>query len=348
MLWDLFCRVIDNHGDLGVTWRLAADLAARGHSVRLWIDDARALEWMAPGGVAGVALRPWPALDTLFQPGDVVVEAFGCDLPEPFTAAIAAKPQPPVWINLEYLSAEDYVQRSHGLPSPQLAGAAAGLVKWFFYPGFSDHTGGLLREPDLLARQAQFDRAAWLAGRGWAPRPHEQVVSLFCYDNPALPRLLASRADRPTLLLSCPGPIQARIADLALPHGVRHIALPWLSQLDFDHLLWSADLNFVRGEDSLVRAMWAARPFVWQVYAQHDNVHATKLEALLDRFDGVAFDSRPGPWRGRWRAWNGLAAWPQQWPEARIWEQACARWRSAMGSRPDLCTELIRFVKERL
>ena len=30
MLWDLFCRVIDNHGDLGVCWRLARDLAARG------------------------------------------------------------------------------------------------------------------------------------------------------------------------------------------------------------------------------------------------------------------------------------------------------------------------------
>ena len=30
MLWDVFCRVIDNHGDLGVCWRLACHLAARG------------------------------------------------------------------------------------------------------------------------------------------------------------------------------------------------------------------------------------------------------------------------------------------------------------------------------
>ncbi|MEO7887531.1 MAG: elongation factor P maturation arginine rhamnosyltransferase EarP, partial [Polaromonas sp.] len=41
--WDIFCKVIDNFGDIGVCWRLAADLASRGHKVRLWVDDASAL-----------------------------------------------------------------------------------------------------------------------------------------------------------------------------------------------------------------------------------------------------------------------------------------------------------------
>ena len=55
--WDIFCQVIDNFGDIGVCWRLAADLAARGHQVRLWVDDASALHWMAPQGAAGVEVR---------------------------------------------------------------------------------------------------------------------------------------------------------------------------------------------------------------------------------------------------------------------------------------------------
>ena len=153
MQWDLFCRVVDNHGDLGVCWRLAADLGSRGETVRLWVDDASALAWMAPQGATGVELRAWPEAEDEPEPGDVVIEAFGCDPPASFVARMATRARAPVWINLEYLSAEPYVARSHGLPSPQ----RNGLVKWFFYPGFDAHSGGLLRERDLLAQREAFD-----------------------------------------------------------------------------------------------------------------------------------------------------------------------------------------------
>ena len=145
MVWDLFCRVIDNFGDIGVCWRLAAELGRRGQQVRLWTDDTAALVWMAPGalqgGTRGVQVIGWtdPAPD--LRPGEVVVEAFGCAPPDRFVARMAAARPAPVWINLEYLSAEPYVERSHGLVSPQFAGPGAGLQKWFFYPGFSAATG---------------------------------------------------------------------------------------------------------------------------------------------------------------------------------------------------------------
>ena len=125
MRWDLFCRVIDNFGDIGVCWRLAADLAARGDTVRLWVDDARALAWMAPQGAPRVEVHAW-AESAQAEPAEVVVEAFGCDPPEAFVARMAARTAPPRWINLEYLSAEPYVERSHRLPSPQLAGPGRG------------------------------------------------------------------------------------------------------------------------------------------------------------------------------------------------------------------------------
>jgi len=125
MLWDLFCRVIDNHGDVGVCWRLAADLAARGEPVRLWIDDASALRWMAPNGATGVTVLPWPTGDAPPGCGDAVIEAFGCELPESVLRQMAAAARPPVWINLEYLSAEPFVERAHRLPSPQSVGPGA-------------------------------------------------------------------------------------------------------------------------------------------------------------------------------------------------------------------------------
>lgn len=326
MRWDLFCRVIDNLGDVGVCWRLARDLASRGETVRLWIDDASALAWMAPGGATGVQVGPF---DAPGAPGDVVVEAFGCDPPPAFVDAMAAAR--PAWINLEYLSAEAYVERSHRLPSPQ----RNGLVKRFFYPGFTPATGGLLREPGLAAERAAFDRAAWLAAHGLSPRDGERVVSLFCYDSAPMAGLLDALADRPTLLLAAGGRALAR------PHAhpqLRVQPLPWLTQPDYDRLLWSCDLNFVRGEDSLVRAMWAGAPFVWQIYPQHDGVHAAKLDALLARMPAL-----PGL-ATLWQAWNGLGgAWV--WPEAGAWRRACGEWRAQLEAQPDLVTQLLGFIR---
>ena len=89
MLWDIFCKVIDNHGDIGVCWRLSSQLALRGEKVRLWVDDASALRWMAPGGQAGVEVLRWTAGTAAPEPGEVVVEAFGCTLDDAFVTAIA-------------------------------------------------------------------------------------------------------------------------------------------------------------------------------------------------------------------------------------------------------------------
>jgi uncharacterized repeat protein (TIGR03837 family) len=353
--WDMFCHVVDNYGDIGVCWRLAADLAARGDRVRLWVDDASALGWMAPAGAPGVEVRAWPAADdTGIAPADAVIEAFGCHLPAGFVQAMAARRPAPVWINLEYLSAEDYVERSHRLPSPQLAGPGRGLTKHFFYPGFTARTGGLIREADLDARLRAFDAAAWRRTHGIAPAAGERCASLFCYANPALPALLDALAATPTLLLVTPGPAAQQVRALLGTAGRRGALrvhyLPALTQLDYDHLLWSCDLNLVRGEDSFVRAQWAGRPFLWQIYPQHDGVHADKLTAFDDRFLAGAPDALAADVRMAMAAWNGLApadrlrlpAWSAQAP----WAAHCRAWRERLRALPELAAGLQAFVRE--
>ena len=348
--WDLFCRVVDNLGDAGVCWRLAVDLAGRGQAVRLWIDDAAALAWMAPGGAPGVDVRPWPGPGDAVDPGDVVVEAFGCALPDAVVAAMAARARPPVWIDVEYLSAEDHAARSHGLPSPQSGGLGTGLVKWFFFPGFVDGTGGLIREPGLLAERAAFDRPAWLADHGIAPAPEERLVSLFCYDPPALPALLDALAATPTLLLLAPGTaarrVTARLGDGLHRGALRGHALPWLAQTDFDRLLWSCDLNFVRGEDSFVRAQWAGAPFVWQAYRQDDGAHRAKVDAFLALHLAGAEPRLRRQVESLWRAWNDDRAIERlALPPLKPWADQCALWRDMLVSRADLATRLLEFVR---
>jgi uncharacterized repeat protein (TIGR03837 family) len=344
-IWDIFCRVIDNYGDLGVCLRLARDLARRGAQVRLWSDDLSPLAWMQPDPVDGLSCHSW-ADSTRVEPGDVVVETFGCELPATFVAAMAARPVKPVWINLEYLSAESYVERSHGLSSPQFSGPGAGLEKRFFYPGFSERTGGLLREPGLIEAIEAHDGSDWLGERGWAPAPGERVLSLFAYPHAPLANFLEALGPG-WLLLLCPGAPQTELPPL-LRSGQRAIALPHLSQADYDRLLWSCDLNLVRGEDSFVRAQWAGRPMLWQIYFQDDGAHGPKLEAFLARAMADAPASLRAHWSALSRAWNGLAPWTPE-AAAALRDLAAATtharaWRAGLAASPDLSARLQAFA----
>ena len=353
--WDIFCRVIDNFGDLGVCWRLACNLAGRGQTVRLWADDATALAWMAPQGAPGVEVRTWTApLDmSSITPGEVLVEAFGCEIDAEFIAGFAKhlmhSGQKCAWINLEYLSAEDFAARCHGLPSPVMSGPGRGLTKHFFYPGFTRDTGGLLREPDLIARQARFDRQAWLNGLG-VPWGGERLVSLFCYEPAGMGDLLDSLAHdtQPTRLLVTDGRASAAVRAEVLNKN-RHqpcwnkgetpsiFYLPQLSQIDFDHLLWACDVNFVRGEDSLVRALWAGKPCVWHIYPQHDAAHEIKLEAFLDWLQA------PASLRAFHHRWNGLELpdptlqdapfTPENWQDCATWAKASLLQQEDLGAQ---------------
>lgn len=355
LLWDIFCKVVDNFGDIGVSWRLAADLARRGQQVRLWVDDASALQWMAPRGCAGVTVLPWPAGAPGVTPGDVLLETFGCEIAPSFIAAAVEKTratgQSIPWINLEYLSAEPYVERSHGLPSPVLSGPGTGLTRHFFFPGFTPRTGGLLREPDLLARQAAFDRQAWLAQQGLGGNEDERLISLFCYDPPALAALLEQLAAhlQPSRLLVTPGrstdAVRAVLAEKNRlqplwneGHSLSVSYLPTLTQFDFDHLLWACDLNFVRGEDSLVRALWAGQPLVWQIYPQHDAAHHGKLEAFLDVINA------PASLRQFHRTWNGVNQAPLTELELASWTQTARDARTRLTGQNDLTSQLLEFV----
>ena len=372
LLWDIFCRVIDNHGDLGVCWRLSCDLAARGQQVRLWVDDASALQWMAPGAlqgeVPGVRVLPWtqpidPALLASLPASSVWVEAFGCEIAPEFIAACACPSSAggrfdsrtaPTWINLEYLSAEPWVERMHALPSPVQHGPAAGRTKWFFYPGFTPHTGGLLREQDLAARQQAFDGAAWLQAQGIDARG-ERIASLFCYEPPALGALLRQldTATTPTHVLVTAGRAARAVArcledenDLQRLSGQREQLslsyLPHLTQRAYDELLWACDVNFVRGEDSLVRALWAGAPLVWHIYPQpEDDAHHAKLGAFLDWLQA------PASLRRFHHVWNGIEAGPLPEIDPPGWRACVQAARQRLLEQPELGTQLIGFVAQK-
>lgn len=345
---DIFCTVIDNLGDAGVCWRLARQLAAEFEwRVRLWIDDPVPIALLAPDRAEQpVEIRQWAGNLAGIAPANVVIEAFACALPPRYIESMATRPKPPVWLNLEYLSAEDWVPGCHGLPSPQ-----AGLAKHFFFPGFVTGTGGLIREKHYAIPPTPiFDGPL--------------QVSLFCYANTALPALLANWRDGalPIVCHVADGlprhQVAAWLGETFLPgsvaqHGkLRLEALPFLPQTGYDARLAACHLNFVRGEDSLIRAQWAERPCVWQAYPQADKAHLVKLAALLNHYC-IGLDSKAASATHTfWQAWNGhgdiAATWPAFAAALPTLTAHAPGWAHRIAAHGDLATNLVKFCSTRL
>lgn len=371
--------MIDNFGDIGVCWRLARQLASEhGWQVRVFVDDLRAFQKLCPSlaldrarqAVGGIVVEHWHepahAGDTL-EVADVVIEAFACELPPIYVAAMARHERPPVWLNLEYLSAEDWVADFHLRPSPH---PRYPLTKTFFFPGLGPGTGGVLKERHLDTARAAFEasqlarEAWWLTATGRAPPPSTAtVVSLFAYENPAVDSLLEQWRDsaEPVVLLVPEGRISGAIARFfGLPSfaagsraergGLSVYALDFTEQPGYDALLWASDINFVRGEDSFVRAQWAAKPFVWHIYPQADEAHLPKLDAALAHYGrSLPSDARDALARF-WHAWNGAGR--PDWAEFRhhhaALKQRAADWAGELSQVGDLAGNLALFAKSQL
>lgn len=381
--WDVLCRVVDHYGDAGVCLRLARRLAAHpGRMVRLWIDRPEtALSlidpppgdavqgWTDRSGVQMLALDGWRGFrdaggevsedDRASGTGpadilpEVVIETFGGGLPvrllDAMCAARAAGRPTPVWLNLEYLSAEAWVEGCHGLPSPR----GGGLTRWFMFPGFSAGTAGLLG-PQTPAPALPAHLAA--LARGTQGSPGTLVASVFCYRDSPLPDLLEamqSGAHDMRLLIPAgmPGDLGGRVLGAdpgATWHGGRLtlVRIPFVDQDTYDALLAACDFNLVRGEDSFVRGQWSARPLLWSAYRQAEAAHSAKVEAWLSRC------AMPPAWAALTRWINGSpgqvdALWRAALAElgtARTWSAA---WREQLSTLPRLEQALEAFALDR-
>jgi len=371
---DLFCRVIDNYGDIGICWRLACQLhAEHGIAVRLWVDDLVSFRHLRPEVditaenqvVQGVAARHWRDQDgvyTVDDVADIVIEFFAVDLPPAYVAAMAQCTPRPVWFNLEGLTAEEWVEGCHRLtsPHPQLP-----LTKHFFFPGFTEKTGGLPREAALFDERRAFlqDPATateFLQSLGATPTELLATrVSLFCYPFAPVAALFdAWRDGADAITCFVPEGVATQavqgflgtdaVAGAAATQGNLTVrVLPFVPQPDYDKLLWACDVNLVRGEDSWVRAQWAGKPFVWHIYAQDDNLHHKKLRAFLQRY-AVGLEAM----KAFSLAWNGVhlgADWAALWRDLRAEApQIAARavaWEQQVAAHGDLAANLLAFAQ---
>ena len=395
----IFCLVIDYFGDIGVCWRLARQLSeenndlevslvvddmATFHKICSLVDQNAKIQW-----VGKVKIISWKYIDdfvALNLPVDVVIEAFGCSLPDTYVKAIAKLPIPPKWIVLEYLSAEPWVEQFHCLPSPH---TLLPLVKHFFFPGFTEKTGGLLREKNLYRYRAGFqkslNRKEFLSNRigrafdkYWEHYKNSILISLFCYPHAPVDALLNAISDcedgRPTICLVPEGVSTNAVSNFlespAVAGAVRAkgnllLAVIALTDQDgYDKLLWACDLNFVRGEDSFLRAQWAGRPAVWHIYPQENHAELPKLNAFVERYTDNMNHALRTDVRESYRAWNGLGdicmvrkvlsdliVGSDQFlsghhHSSQNWLSHARNWALHLGSHQDLASNLLQYVSK--
>ena len=375
--WDIFCSVVDNFGDIGVCWRLARQLSSELRlSVRLWVDDLagfhRLCREVDPARISqllgGVEIKRWDKSFAPIEPAEIAIEGFGVHLPDSYIEAMVERQPHPVWINLEYLSAERWVEGCHGLPSPH---PTLPLVKYFFFPGFTSATGGLLMESGLSAARNAFQDDPAAIATFWRSLNLERLdhkalrVSLFCYDNAPLPALVKawSSASLPVACIVPEGRVLAQLSRIAgrsiavgtsITQGRLVIAaVPFLELDQYDRLLWACDLNFVRGEDSFVRAQLAARPLVWQAYPQEGGAHLLKISAFLERYTDALEPVAGVPLRAFYEAWNQESAdiggrWDALRMQLEILATHARHWAADLARGGNLAVKLAEFCENRL
>jgi uncharacterized repeat protein (TIGR03837 family) len=355
MRWDIFCQIVDNYGDAGVCWRLARSLTSlHSQEVRIFCDDLPTLNLLASGTdpeiLHRIDFQPWEASYNNSRhpvdPPDVVIEAFGCALPERYLTGLLIAPKKPIIINLEYLSAEPWVIDFHQKSSPQ----AHGMPKYFFFPGFQPETGGILIDP--IPQEAFISPThipASLSTSWELLRPDTKRISVFCY--PGAPLLkwlenLGKLGENFDVVLTFGQIEQLTLSTgrpINLPETMQLISIPFVSQDEYDWTLSQCDFNIVRGEDSFVRAQLAGKPFIWHIYPQDDRVHEVKLAAFLDLYLAEASPELK-------RAVIAANTWamPSQWIQSiDPWKAHSKAWcTDLLNKQADggLAARLMRFV----
>lgn len=392
----LFCSVVDNFGDIGICWRLARQLVHEHQwQVQLFVDDLASFARICPQValdipfqcVAQVQVIHWhrglvamwqrqsmtsvdETLGVQLATPDVVIEALACTVPVSYLQHVAAKNPQALWLNLEYLSAEDWVEGCHGLPSPQ---SLVPLTKYFFFPGFTGATGGLLREQTIVhqAQQLQRDvlaqRAFWQQ-LGIADAEQFQLkISMFAYGQAnILPWLSSLQAQGPRTLMLVPQGVLAEQICMIYPELAAErftlqrldlgqltlVVMPFIAQQDYDVLLACCDINFVRGEDSVIRAHWAGRPFIWQIYRQEQQVHRQKLNDFLAKQLAFATPELAALIQKAHDWWDLELDFTEIWPEylknIQEIQNHTIIWQQFLTQQQDLASNLVRFAEKKL
>ena len=304
---DIFCEIIDNFGDIGVVYRISKELKKIFQNVRIRIVLNRLEEFKAIN--KKVKDTDYQEIDGLicvtekyvkenmesFGVSDVFIEAFGCNVPEEYVKQ--AKENSKLWINLEYLSGEKWIEDFHLCES--LIDSKT-LKKIFFMPGFSEKSGGVIIDSGFLERmkfgKENRDEVFKKYFKDFDLKD-KFIGTVFSYEK-NFENLLETlkNYEKETILLLMGEKTQKSFSEIlkknltedygnVVKYGkITMIYSDFFSQEEYEEIISASDFNFTRGEDSFVRGIILGKPFMWHIYLQEEKAHMDKIKAFTDRF----------------------------------------------------------------
>lgn len=342
-LIDVFCDVIDNFGDAGVCLRLCRDFSKKNFEVRLFCNNVNILNKITnseDNSNRFLSLLSWSDNINDYIPAEVVIQAFSVRLPEELIKKIKTKKS--TVVNLEYLTAEPFAEDCHKLPS-----YSDGIESYFFFPGFTKKTGGVVIEDSFLNKIKK------------KKSEESKSITLFSYENEKVKTVVNSLSKKNLILNIFEGKglnnfnnlfkLNLKTGDQFKLNEITVNVLPMVSQDEYDSYLIDSYINLVRGEDSIVRAMLTGNPFLWHIYPQEENAHKVKIDALFDRMNEVCTNKDDVErLRKITLSYNGFSDYLNNIDLLDFydsWKRLSEEWSSHLISLGSLTDNLIEFLK---
>ena len=281
---DIFCQVIDNYGDVGVAYRLAREFKRvyPNKKLRFVINQIEELNLIRKSENIEVIL--YKDISKIENSADLIIESFGCEIPKKYMDKALKNSK--LIINLEYFSAEKWVDDFH-LQESFLGG---NLKKYFFIPGLSEKSGGILLDNEFLERKKKVEaNKEYYLEKFGIKEKYDLMGSIFSYEKnfDSLIEELKKLGKKIILLILSEKTQKNFIKYFDNGNNydkIKFVKLPFFTYDKYEELLALCDFNLVRGEDSFVRALLLGKPFLWHIYPQDENTHIKKLESFLEKY----------------------------------------------------------------
>lgn len=300
----VLCKVVDNFGDIGVVYRLCKQLLfiQTDLTINLVVDDLSSFNKINSLINPSLSFQKIDRLLIYFWNDDklchkdfssddgeklsVILECFQCGRPDWMEKILFEEKLNRIChiVMIDYLTAEKYAEDFHCLKSLT---RSAKVQKVNFMPGFTDKTGGLIID-ELWKKTDYNSDGPYLIFTyeknwdGFVKALGEKILNNDVTGNDesrdAKKILLAPGRGKKSFLEAYTRFIKSHpeLSDLLTE-------LDFMNQEDWDKMMKTCSVLFIRGEESLSRACLSGIPFVWHAYPQSEEYQIVKVNALLQR-----------------------------------------------------------------
>lgn len=288
----VLCKVVDNFGDIGVGWRLCKSInneqltMNNNDKVQLIVDDLCAFNKIDDRVktdctfqvIDGIEIYDWKDEELchkVFSENDgeklsIILELFQCGRPAWMEKILfEEKLERTVHIiMIDYLTAEKYAEDFHLLESLT---RSKKVQKVNFMPGFTEKTGGLIID-EQWKTLAEYDCNG--------------PVLVFTYErnwSGLVNGIVESNHKNTKVFVAQGRGKQSFVQAWEKQNNLEE--LPYLNQPEWDKMMKTCSVLFIRGEESMSRACLSGIPFVWHAYPQSEEYQLVKVNALLERME---------------------------------------------------------------